>query len=103
MLKADEIAIELKSKLIRDGWNLEKLIDNVCKLSSVSQSELLERSRKESVSEAKAIICYLSVEKLGLKSREIANRLMISQPAVSKWISKGRKINRESKWPDIFN
>lgn len=103
VLEADEIEIELKSRLARDGWNLEKLIAHVCRRSCVRQAELLARSRNGSVSEAKAIICYLGVEKLGLKSRELADRLRISQPAVSKWISKGRESDKENNWSEIFS
>jgi hypothetical protein len=101
-LKADEIAIEFKSKLLRDGWDLDRLIGHVCAHYRVKQSDLLQRSRKDSVSRAKAIICYFGVERLGLKSREIADQLEISQPAVSKWIAKGRKVSQESSWSDLF-
>jgi predicted transcriptional regulator len=44
----------------------------------------------------------LGAEKLGLKSRKIAEQLGISRPAVSKWISKGREIGREEDWLDPF-
>jgi len=56
-----------------------------------------------SVSEAKAVACFLGVEKLGLKSSEIAARLRINQPAVSKWISKGREIDPDASCSDIFS
>lgn len=102
VLKEDEIAIESKSRLMQDGWNLGKLIVYVCERCKVEQSDLLRRSREDTVSEAKALICYLGAEKLGLKSRKIAEQLGISRPAVSKWISKGREIGREEDWLDPF-
>lgn len=91
-LEKDELAIESKSRLIRQGWNLDRLIDRVCELFEVSESALMKRSRTSSFSDAKAMICYWGTEMLGLTSREIAERLTISQPAVSKWIVKGRAL-----------
>jgi predicted transcriptional regulator len=49
------------------------------------------------------MICYLGTVKLGLRSKEIAEKLAISRPAVSKWISKGREIGQEDDWIDIFD
>lgn len=101
-LKADEIAIESKSKLTREGWDLEKLIDHVCEHYWVDRADLYERSRKGQISEAKATICYLGMDRLGLKAGKIANHLGISQPAVSKWVSKGRKVYQADSWSDVF-
>ena len=102
VLKADELAIELKSRLAQDGWNLDRLVESVCQFYEISYSSLFDRSRKGSVSKAKAVICFMGVEKLGLNSSEIATRLRISQPAVSRWISKGREIDRDAGCPELF-
>ena len=66
----------------------------VCGCCKVERSDLLKRSRENSASRAKVLICYLGTEKLGLTAREIAEELSISRPAVSKWISKGRMIRK---------
>ena len=42
------------------------------------------------------MICYLGTQKLGLTSRRVADRLRISQPAISKWIDKGRQLGKEA-------
>jgi hypothetical protein len=92
-LAQDEIAIEQSSKLEQDGWDLDKLIILVCSTCGIAEAEILKKSRAQPVSRAKALICFLSTDKLGISSRELSNRLLISQPAVSKWVSKGRVIN----------
>jgi|GEM_PF-7131075 len=46
----------------------------------------------DDISRAKAMICYWGHAVLGIKMREIAARLNISQPAVSKWVGKGCKL-----------
>jgi len=92
-LKKDELAIESKSRLIRQGWDLDRLIHRICELFEISESALMKRSRTSRCSDAKAMVCYWGTERLGLTSREIAERLTISQPAVSKWIVKGRALS----------
>jgi putative transposase len=90
VLQEDSIKVKLKSKLARDGWDLEKLIQKICDLLDIHPDDLLMKSRKSDASRAKAMICYWGTNKLGLKAGDIAKRLRISQPAVSKWVAKGR-------------
>tara|TARA_R110002167_G_scaffold30424_1_gene100422 strand:+ start:18801 stop:19811 length:1011 start_codon:yes stop_codon:yes gene_type:complete len=89
-LREDSIKVELKSKLARAGWDLERLIHKTCAVLNMHPDDLLKKSRKSDASKAKAMICYWGTEKLGLKACDIAKRLTISQPAVSKWVAKGR-------------
>ena len=42
------------------------------------------------LSKAKSVICYLGTEELGLSSMDIALRLKMSQPSVSKSCKRGR-------------
>jgi len=98
VLREDELAIESKSRLDRDGWDLEKLIQHVCDRYELEECDILGRSRENSVSTAKTLICYLGNASLGIKSTTIARRLGISQPAVSKWISKGEKASEGEYW-----
>lgn len=103
VLQEDGVAIESRSRLARDGWNLDKLPSVVCKRCEVMQSDLLLRSREDAASRAKALICYFGTEKLGLRAREIAEKLDISRPAVSRWVTKGRKLGQEEVWIDLFD
>ena len=103
VLQEDELAVESRSRLTLQGWDLDRLLAVVCERCEVAQSELRLRSRENSASRAKAMICYLAKEKLGIRSKEVAQKLAISRPAVSKWIAKGRKIGQENDWVDIFD
>jgi len=97
-LREDELTIESRSRLNRLGCNLEWLIKAVCDHFCISESELMKKSRGNGISKAKAMICHCGTRKLGLKAREIAGRLGISQPAVSKWIGKcGEDVEVEWK------
>ena len=101
-LKEDELAVELKTRLAKEGWDLEKLIQHICGRCGIEISDILLRVRGNSVSKAKALVCFLASERLGSKSVRIAERLRISQPAVSKWASKGREISEAEDWIDLL-
>ena len=87
---------------MREGWTLDELIKCVCTHCNVEQSDLRRRSRDNSASKAKALVCYLGSEKLGIKLIEIADRMEISRPAVSKWVLKGETISCVENWTDGF-
>lgn len=89
-LRQDDLVLDSRDSLRRDGWNLEKLISRVCRYCDVSEDRLLTKSRSNNLSVAKTLICHWGSEKLGYSAREIAARLGISQPAVSRWNKLGR-------------
>lgn len=90
-LKQDRMNIDARSRLQREGWDLERLVSRACQYCGIEEHRILEKSRCGPPSMAKALICYLGTQQLGLTSRAIADRLRISQPAVSKWTRKGRQ------------
>ena len=89
-LSQDDLALDTREFLRRGGWDLEKLIRRVCSYCDVSEERLLTKARSNKLSVAKTLICHWGAEKLGCSTREIAVRLGISQPAVSRWNKLGR-------------
>lgn len=88
-LRQDELAVDLKSTLEREGWTLDKLITAVCRLHEVSEQQLLKKTRQTNSSNAKSLICYWGTEMLGLTAKEIATRLQLTHPAVSYRVKMG--------------
>ncbi|NKB33810.1 MAG: hypothetical protein GKR91_11995 [Pseudomonadales bacterium] len=82
-LKHDILELQRSESLERKGWNLEKLIEEVCLLHSVKEQRLLGKNRDKNVSRAKSVICYWATEVLNISRKEIAARLRLSQSAVS--------------------
>jgi len=93
-LDQDNLPIELKVMLVREGWDVERLARWVCKLTGTRVEQLVLKARGGKLSEAKSVLCYLGSSELGLSLREIANYLSISQPSVSAWVSKGEVVCR---------
>jgi chromosomal replication initiation ATPase DnaA len=88
-LRQDTLAIETRSKLLAQGWDLELLQARVCRYCAITPAQIMRKGRGDAISRAKALFCYLGTEKLGFSTRQVADRLQISQPAVTKWRMKG--------------
>ena len=88
----DKLLVEKRSKYLRQGWGLEELITTVCNYYGIAPSQINRRSRGDNVSRAKSLICYFGFNELGKSMRDIAQKLEISQPAVSVWVKKGEHI-----------
>ncbi len=95
VLAQDTLLIEERSQRQQQGWSLARLIENVCVYCDVEQKQLLSKARANTLSQAKALICFWGTQELGYTMREIANRLAISQPAVSNWVKQGQMYCKE--------
>lgn len=92
VLAQDELAIKKKSLYLQQEWNLNKLIEKVCELCNIDVHQLSGKARANKLAQAKSLICYWGTRELELPLREIAERLRISQPAVSIWVKKGAEL-----------
>ena len=90
--------MKAKEKLQREGWDLERLVDNACELRKVTKKDLLKRNRCNNASEARALIAYWGHSKLGLKGSELAKHFGISRQAISKAFKRGEKLSAENNY-----
>lgn len=102
VLREDELNLEAKTRLLRLGWDMEKLIQHVCEHLSVDKSLLKHKGRENKLSKAKGLICYIGTHRLGLSTKAIALRLGMSQPAVSKAAKKAVHYLEEYRYVDIL-
>lgn len=89
-LAHDRLAVDGKTLLGQQGWSLEKLTQRVSDHLGISVAALRSKARSNDLSVAKSLICYWGTQEIGLSCREIADRLNISQQAVSSWVPKGK-------------
>lgn len=94
VLAQDNLSTELRAKLVREDWDIEKLAHWVCESMGTEKEQLFLKARGGKRSAAKSVLCYLGSSELGLNSREIAKYLSISQPSVSAWVGKGEAVCR---------
>ena len=85
ILKAAEEELSSKEKLKRQGWDLNRLVDEVCRLLDVASEDLHKKGRANNLSMAKGVICYLGYYKLDISGAELAGFFRISRPSISKF------------------
>lgn len=73
--------------------SLVRLLSFQCPV--VFEQELTKKARNNSLSYAKLLICCLASQELGASHLDITKLLGISQSAVSRWVAKGKSLNRE--------
>jgi putative transposase len=81
---------ELKTLARVKGLTLETLMELVAKQLGLVSADVLSTGRKRAVSRARAIICALATQYLGISGRELSRRLHLSPSAISKLVQRGR-------------
>lgn len=105
VLKASEEALSKTERLSREGWTWEKLVQRACEINHVAPQDLKRKGRNNAISRSKAMLADAGLHRLGMKQKEIAEKLGISQGALSqiyrasfegvgdKLLSKDRPLN----------
>ncbi len=81
-------------KLRLSGKTITDIIQEECKKRQVSPKELKGGSRRNKVSQARALIAYRSIEELGLSTAEIARQLGVTTSTITRAIARGEKLNK---------
>jgi putative transposase len=97
VLRAAEETLTRRELLKRQGWDLQRLAAEVCRLLSVAPEELQKKGRSNNLSHAKGLICYLGTFRLGLSNSELGRYFNMSQPSVSKAVQRGVRFARENQ------
>ncbi|MCF6290315.1 MAG: transposase [Desulfobacterales bacterium] len=92
VLQEAEEELSRKEELKRQGWDLQRLVNEVCRLLAVDVDDLQKKGRANNISMAKGVICYLGYYELGINGAELARFFNISRPSVSKAIQRGDKF-----------
>jgi REP element-mobilizing transposase RayT len=72
--------------------SLQDLVSKVCSRFEITFDELTSGRRKRNLSQARAVLCYLAVDKLGYSGENMARTLGISGRGVSDCRDRGKKI-----------
>ncbi len=82
---------QLKIRL--SGKTITEIIKEECKKRQVSPKELKGGSRRNKVSQTRALIAYRSIEELGLSTAEIARHLGVATSTITRAIARGEVLN----------
>jgi hypothetical protein len=82
---------EKKTLARMKGLTLETLIERVAEQMGLTPTDICRTGRQRAPARARAIICALGMEYLGLSGRRASRRLNVSPSAVSKLAQRGHK------------
>ncbi len=97
VLSEDKLKLTKQAALQEQEFDFEDLVACVCSYCDIKQSELTRKGRANSLSLAKTLICYWGSDVMGISTTQIANKLQISQPSISKSVRRGRAYCQENK------
>ena len=97
VLKQANEKYEKKSHAIAKGIDVDTLIDIVADTLKISSNIIKSNSKQQPGGRARAIICYLASERLGISGAQLARQLRLSPSAVSKLIIRGRQDGMANK------
>jgi REP element-mobilizing transposase RayT len=85
-------ANEVLDQTAKFDISLDELISRVCAKREIKVKDLISKSRKRCLSQARAEVCYLAVDELGYRGDDVARSLRISGRGVSDCRQRGMKI-----------
>ncbi len=89
--------MERRWRLKTEGVDFESILKRVSALTGVSPEMILTGDRERRTVNARSLLCYWATEELGLKQPEIAEKLRVTQAAVSIAAKRGKAIAIENK------
>ena len=72
--------------------SLDQLIHRIAGNFGVTVDDLKSSSKQRRVSEARSVLCYLAVRKLGYSCAEVSRSLNISPSTVSVGVQRGKNV-----------
>ncbi|PXF57638.1 MAG: transposase [Deltaproteobacteria bacterium] len=85
-------ANEVLDQTAKFNISLDELISRVCAKFEIRVKDLVSKSRKRYLSQARGVVCYLAVDELGYSGDNVARSLRISGRGVSDCRERGKKI-----------
>lgn len=89
---------ERKYQLRARGFDLKKIAFRVGELLGMNPEDVLRRGKQRHRVEAHGLLCYWATEELGMTQEALAQRLRVTQPAISSAVRRGEALARERRW-----
>ena len=97
LLEANE-QLERRYELKGLGYDLKKIGQRVSKIYGIKKEEIYSKGRRKVQVETRDLLCYWSVQELGMSCTDVAKRLGISQPGAGYAVSRGEKIAKKHNY-----
>ncbi len=98
VLDASNEHFERKYALKAKGYDFAKVVERVAELLGMEPKDVLRSGKQETTVIARSLVCYWANRELGMSTVDVAKRLKIGQPAVSRSSLRGEEIAEENKF-----
>ena len=98
VLKRTEEQESTASRLQREGWDFEKVLQRAAEIVGVKRNDLLRQSRGNARSQGRALLCRWLVDDLQYTQVSVAEKLSITRAAVGVLANRGRGIEAQLGW-----
>jgi len=94
LAEADEL-LEQRTRYQQQGITFEHLLQRIADSFPVAKTDLLNASKHPVRVRARSLLCYWAVRNLGMTATAVAQKVGMTQPAVSRAVERGRGIDDE--------
>jgi hypothetical protein len=98
VLKLAKEAYEERYDLKSKGYDFDRAVLRVAEVMEMMPQQVTAFGKSPQTVKARSLLCFWAHRKLGMSTSEIAVRLNIGQPAVSRLSKRGEKIGRENRF-----
>jgi putative transposase len=95
MLAEAHEEFELRYRLKRMGYDLNKVADKVAELYGMAAAEIMTKGRRSRQVEARSLLCYWAVNELGMAITDLARVFGMTPSAISYAVPRGKGIADE--------
>jgi putative transposase len=99
VLAEAEERLNTPSKLRAQGYDLDRLIHVVADCVQITAAMLFDRQRDRRRTRARDMLCFLATDRLGTTQTELAERLQLTQSAISQAVVRGRALVANDAYP----
>jgi putative transposase len=89
---------EQRYRLKAQRFDLRKVAVRVGELLGIGHEDVFRRGKERRTVQAHALLCYWATEELGMTQEVLAQRLRVTQPAISAAVQRGERLVREHRW-----
>ena len=98
VLKGAQEALLRTDQYRQEGYGLDEILQLVACMYSMEANEITGKSKQPMRVQARSLICFWAVRKLGLTVTSVAHSLGISQPVASRAVQRGEQIAKEQNY-----
>ena len=89
---------ERRYRLRGEGFTFERVVKRVSELLDMDVDTVLDSTKRHRSVLARGILCFWATRELGITQTELASKLKMTQPAISKAVRRGEELAKQHQY-----